>query len=192
VATKVARTRRGNIEERAGGYRVRGYAGRDPITKKRIYLKETIPAGPNAKRQAEKALTRLQNQVDERRAPRTSATLNQLLDRYFEVAVDVAPSTRSDYMSKANKHIRPILGSTPIARIETHALESLRADLRKCMDHCRGRNYIQHRAAQPHVCDEHGAAGPCEPFDPHCRKCSRMCKPHQCRPYQASRRPCRS
>jgi len=186
VATKLARARRGNIEARGGGYRVRVYAGVDPVTKKETYLKETIPAGRNAKRQAEKALTRLQNQVDERRAPRSSATLDQLLDRYFEVWVDVAPGTLSEYISKANKHIRPILGSTPIARLETHTLESLYADLRKCTDHCHGRKYIQHRTDRPHVCDEHGDGGPCEPLDPKCRRCRRMCKPHQCKPYQAS------
>ena len=112
VATRTHRARRGNIEARGGGYRVRVYAGVDPVTKNEIYLKDTIPAGPNPKRQAEKAFTRLQNQVDERRAPRTSATLDKLLDRYFKVGLDVAPSTRRDYISKANRHIRPVLGST--------------------------------------------------------------------------------
>ncbi|MEV0290649.1 tyrosine-type recombinase/integrase [Kribbella sp. NPDC050820] len=186
MATKSARKHRGNIEERGGAYRVRVYAGVDPVTKKPVYLRETIAAGPDAKRKAEKALTRLQNQVDERRAPRTSATLNQLLDRYFEVGLDVAPGTRRDYASKASKHIRPILGSTPIARIQADTLESLYADLRRCRDHCHGRDYIQHRTTHPHVCDEHGASGSCEPFDPACRRCKRMCKPHECRPYKAS------
>ncbi|MFG1820401.1 tyrosine-type recombinase/integrase [Kribbella sp. NPDC049174] len=186
MATNSARKQRGNIEERGGAYRVRVYAGVDPVTKKTVYLRETIAAGPDAKRKAEKALTRLQNQVDERRAPRTSATVNQLLDRYFEVGLDVAPGTRRDYASKASKHIRPILGSTPIARIQADTLESLYADLRRCRDHCNGRDYIQHRTEHPHVCDEHGAAGPCEPFNPSCRRCGRMCKPHQCKPYKAS------
>jgi len=149
-------------------------------------LRETIPAGPNAKRQAEKALTRLQNQVDEKRAPRTSATLDQLLDRYLDVGVDVDPNTRGDYISKANKHIRPFLGSVAVARIEADTLESLYADLRRCKDHCQGRQYVQHRSVHEHVCDEHGVRGPCEPLDPNCRKCKRMCKPHQCRPYNAS------
>jgi hypothetical protein len=118
--------RRGNIEPRAGGYRVRVYAGIDPVTKKQIYLRETIPAGPNAKREAEKAVRRLQHQVDDDRAPRTSASLNQLLDRYFDVGVtNVAPRTRREYMSKASKHIRPFLGTTPISKIDVYALESL-------------------------------------------------------------------
>lgn len=186
MTANTARKQRGNIEERGGAYRVRVYAGVDPVTKKPLYLRETIAAGPDAKRKAEKALTRLQNQVDERRAPRTSATLDQLLDRYLEAGLEVAPGTRRDYASKASKHIRPILGSTPIARIQADTLESLYADLRRCRDHCNGRDYIQHRTEQPHACDEHGASGPCEPFNPECRRCKRMCKPHQCRPYKAS------
>lgn len=131
MTANTARKQRGNIEERGGAYRVRVYAGVDPVTKKPLYLRETIAAGPDAKRKAEKALTRLQNQVDERRAPRTSATLDQLLDRYLEVGLEVAPGTRRDYASKASKHIRPILGSTPIARIQADTLESLYADLRR-------------------------------------------------------------
>jgi hypothetical protein len=63
---------------------VRVYAGLDPLTKKWHYLVETVPAGPNAARQAEKTRTRLLAQVDERRNPRTKATLNQLLDRWLE------------------------------------------------------------------------------------------------------------
>ena len=91
----------------SGALRVRVYAGIDPVSKKRHYLVDTVPAGPSAGRDAERVRTRLLNQVDERRAPRTSATLDQLLDRYFEVGLDVAPSTRRDYISKANRHIRP-------------------------------------------------------------------------------------
>lgn len=60
MATSSARTTRGNIKARGGGYRVRVYAGTGPITKKSVYLRETIPAGPDAKRQAERTLTRLQ------------------------------------------------------------------------------------------------------------------------------------
>jgi hypothetical protein len=113
VTANRARKQRGNIEVRGGAYRLRVYAGVDPVTKKPLYLRETIAAGPDAKRKAEKALTRLQNQVDERRAPRTSATLDQLLDRYLEVGLEVAPGTRRDYASKPSKHIRPAAECRP-------------------------------------------------------------------------------
>jgi len=64
------------------------------VSKKRHYLVETVQAGPTAANEAEKVRTRLLNQVDERRNPRTKATLNQLLDRWLEV-VELEPTTRS-------------------------------------------------------------------------------------------------
>jgi len=50
-----------------------------------MYLREVIPPGPRAAREAEKAARRLGTQLDERRSPRTSATVSQMLDKYFEV-----------------------------------------------------------------------------------------------------------
>jgi integrase len=44
-------------------------------------------------------LTRLLNQVDERRNPPTSATVNQLIDRWLEV-IHVEPRTRAGYVGK--------------------------------------------------------------------------------------------
>jgi hypothetical protein len=73
---------------------VRVYAGIDPVSKKRHDLVETVPAGPSAAREAERVRTRLLNQVDERRNPRTKATLNQLLDRWLEV-VELETTTRN-------------------------------------------------------------------------------------------------
>jgi integrase len=83
AAAKSPRRRdRGRIETLpSGSRRVQVYAGRDKLTKKRHYLTETIPAGPTARKQAEKARTRLLAQVDERRNSRTRATVNQLMDR---------------------------------------------------------------------------------------------------------------
>jgi hypothetical protein len=56
-------------------------------------LTETIQPGPHAQREAQKALTRLLSQVDERRNPRTRATVSQLMARYLEV-IDIEPTTR--------------------------------------------------------------------------------------------------
>jgi hypothetical protein len=49
------------------------YGGTDPLTVRRHYLRESIPAGPNA--EAQNALRRLGTQVDERRNLRTNATV---------------------------------------------------------------------------------------------------------------------
>ena len=61
------------------------YAGADPVTGRRHDLVEVIPAGPRAATLAEEARTRLLSQVDEKRQPRTNATVNQLLGRHFEM-----------------------------------------------------------------------------------------------------------
>jgi hypothetical protein len=72
---------------------VRVYAGADPLTGKRHNLDELVQPGPRAKAEAEKVRTRLLNQLDECRNPRTRATVNQLMDRYLEVLV-VGETTR--------------------------------------------------------------------------------------------------
>jgi hypothetical protein len=100
---------RGGIETLpSGALRVMVYAGIDPVSGKRHYLREVIPAGPKAAAEAEKALRRLANQVDEKQNPRTSATLDQLLDRYLE-ALDVGISTKQMYTKYLEKHVCPFL-----------------------------------------------------------------------------------
>lgn len=67
---------RGTIDELpSGALRVRVYAGTDPVTGRRRDLVELIPPDPKAGRLAEAARTRLLNQVDEQRQPRTNTTV---------------------------------------------------------------------------------------------------------------------
>jgi integrase len=159
-----AKRQRGEVEELpSGSLRVKVYAGIDPITKKRHYLTETIPAGPTARKEAEKVRTRFLSQVDDRRNPRTRATVDQLLDRWLEV-LDVEASTRQGYVRKLNKHVRPLLGKLPVGRLDAETLESFYAVLRKCRDHCGGtRKVVEHRKAGAHDCTD-------------------KCRPHECKP----------
>jgi integrase len=140
---------------------VRVYAGVDPVSKKN-YLVETVPAGPKAAREAEKVRTRLLNQVDEKRNPRTNATVNQLMDRYMEL-LDVEPTTRGTYDGYIRNHIRPLLGELGVGRLDGETLDSFYAVLRACRAHCRGRKYTKHRTDGEHECDG-------------------RCRPHACRP----------
>jgi hypothetical protein len=147
--------------------RVTVYAGEDPLTGKRIDLSETVPAGTNAAKEAEKVRVRLLNQVDEQRNPRTSATMNQLMDRYREV-IDVDRTTRKGYESRINSHIRPLLGHLPVARVNGEMLDSFFTVLRTCRTHCGGtRRTIDHRTDREHACDQ-------------------RCRPHVCRPLSTS------
>jgi integrase len=88
---------RGSIERLpSGSLRVKVYAGVDPVSGRRHDLSETIPPGPKAEREAQRAMTRLLNQLDEKRNQRTRATVNQLIDRYLEV-LDIEETTRTTY-----------------------------------------------------------------------------------------------
>lgn len=76
-STGRGRTRqRGSVKELpSGALRVSVYAGYDPLTGRRHYLKEIVPAGPKAAAEADKVMRRLAGEVDELRNPRTNATL---------------------------------------------------------------------------------------------------------------------
>ena len=116
IANGRRKRNRGEVETLASGpLRVKVYAGVDPITKRRHYLTETIPAGPTAHREAEKARTRLLAQVDEKRNPRTRATLNQLLDRWLDVA-ELESTTRRNYINKLERCAGTNSGSSMMLR----------------------------------------------------------------------------
>jgi integrase len=161
------RRQRGEIEALpSGSMRVKVYAGIDPLTDKRHYLTEVIPAGPTARKEAEKARTRLVNQVNEQRNPRTKATVDQLMDRYLEL-LNVDATTRRSYEGYIRNHIRPLLGELPVGRLVGETLDSFYLILRTCRAHCSGRPFLEHRSQGEHDCDE-------------------RCKPHICRPLATS------
>lgn len=149
----------------SGALRVRVFAGRDPVTNRDHYVSRTVPPGKNAAREAERVRVRLLSQVDDGRSPRTTATVNQLLDRWLEL-VEVERTTRAGYVGKIDKHVRPTLGEVQVGRLNAEMIDSLYSQLRRCRQHCRGRPYTEHRVAGDHKCDG-------------------RCRPHECVPLSA-------
>jgi integrase len=144
-ATRARKRLRGEVEALpSGSLRVRVYAGIDPITKKRHYLVETVPAGPKAEAQAEKVRTRLLSEVDDKRSSRTNATVDQLLDRYLDV-LKVEDTTRTGYERLIRLYIRPVLGDVPIGRVTGETVDSFYAQLRRCRARCRGNAALDHQ-----------------------------------------------
>jgi hypothetical protein len=134
-----AKRPRGEIEPLpSGSLRVKVYAGIDPVSKTRMYLRETVPAGPKAEREAEKVLTRFLNEVYERRNPRTDATVEQLIDRHLADA-KLGFKTRKNYRSQADKHIVPCIGQQKVRAVDAAITDSFYSELRRCRDHCDGR-----------------------------------------------------
>ncbi|USX49462.1 tyrosine-type recombinase/integrase [Lentzea sp. HUAS12] len=160
---------RGEIEPLpSGSLRVKVYAGIDPISGRRHYIYETIPAGPDAAKKAEKARTRIINEIDEQRNSTTNATVNRLMDRYLEL-LDVDKKTRKSYEGYIRNHIRPILGKLQVGRLNGETLDSFYSVLRRCRAHCDGRPFIEkHKTTDAHDCAE------------------QQCTPHVCRPLAKS------
>jgi integrase len=157
------RRQRGSIDELpSGALRVRVYAGVDPVTRRRHDLIEIISAGPGAERRAEQARVRLLAEIQERRNPRTSATVDQLLDQYLALH-NGGKTTLSTYRMYADKHIRPFIGHVKVGALEADVVDSLYAELRRCREHCNGRQFVEHHTKNEHDCNQ-------------------RCGPHQCKP----------
>jgi integrase len=107
---------RGSIRERGATLQVRVFAGYDAVTGKQRYLTESI-AGTDraARRRAEKALTRLQAQVDKQRAPETSVSLARALDEWLATN-EIEDTTRRTYVGYIERTIKPAIGAQPIDR----------------------------------------------------------------------------
>lgn len=155
---------RGSVEERPGGsLRVRVYAGTDPLTGKEHYLREVIENTPDKWQRAEAARTKLLNQVDERKHPRTSATIQQLLDKHLP-KLHIEETTRRTYRRYIKKHVLPLIGETKLADVDAELLDSYYAELLRCRNHCVNPRQIEHRADDPHDCDARCKTHSCEPL----------------------------
>ncbi|GAA1335383.1 tyrosine-type recombinase/integrase [Saccharothrix algeriensis] len=165
-ARKTTRQRGEILPLPSGSLKVRVYAGIDPLTGKRNYLTHTVPhTAPNPEREAERVRTRLLNQVDERRAPRTKATVNMLFDKYEETLDQaVERTTAIGYRRNIRLHIRPLLGHLQIGKaLNGETFDSFDAILKQCSLHCGGRgDFIEHRKSGEH-------------------KCTDKCRRHKCR-----------
>ncbi|RZT88803.1 site-specific recombinase XerD [Pseudonocardia sediminis] len=161
------RRAKGSVETLpSGALRVRVYAGIDPVTGRRHYLTEQVPAGRNAEREAEAVRARLVAEVAERRNPRTRATVAELLERYL-AQFDGSPNTLRYYEGLARNHIGPLIGRVAVGQVDAEILDSLYAELRRCRKHCTGRGGVDHRTDGDHECDD-------------------RCRPHRCRPLGVS------
>ncbi|WP_142003372.1 site-specific integrase [Amycolatopsis cihanbeyliensis] len=160
---------RGRIEERASSLRVVVYAGADPVTGRRSYLREKVDGTDKAAyRQAEKVLNKLLTKVNEQRAPSSSATLSYAIDEWLRTT-ELEDSTRNAYVGYIERVIKPTLGDMAVNKIGVRELENLYATLRRCRARCDGKPFIEkHNAEGEHDCVES------------------QCEPHGCRPMAAS------
>ncbi|HTK67517.1 MAG TPA: tyrosine-type recombinase/integrase [Pseudonocardia sp.] len=183
------RRTRGSIDQRGNSFRVRVYAGDDPLTGRALYLTESAPS----EREAEKLRIKLLADIDAKRNNRTRATLGTAIDKWLSIH-EVEATTLEGYRGYIERVIRPALGSAPISDVTVQVLEELYGDLRRCSKRCRrGAPAVDHRTAMPHECRvvKHKRP-PGRPRVGAVHDCSVAgctvveCPPHVCRPMGAS------
>jgi integrase len=128
------RRKRGYVEQRSSGHRrAVVYAGVDPLTGRERRIRESAAT----RREAEKALTRLQNQVDEKRHPRSGVTVGELLEQWTEVSRHET-STAERYADLIRVYLQPTFGSMPAGKLDAELLERFYGRLLRCRTLCSG------------------------------------------------------
>lgn len=151
---------KGHIERLpSGSYRVKVYAGTDPVTRRPRRLTETY----KTETKATQALGRLLADAEAERAPDQSATLTYLLDRYLEVT-DLALSTRDANRGYIERTIKPALGYVLVRKLRPDMLDTLYSHLRRCGKLCDGKVDVDHRTKMKHTCDGRCTPHACKPM----------------------------
>jgi integrase len=160
--------KRGEIEERNGSLRVKVYAGLDPVTGKRVYLRKKIAGTDKAAYQeAEKELNDLLSQVNKQRSAPSTVRLSYALDEWMRVS-EHEDTTADGYRGYIERTIKPVLGGLAVNKITARTLESFYAELRRCRTRCDGFPAVEHKKSGEHDCAE------------------AKCKVHECKPLSAS------
>ena len=164
---------RGSIEERGPGkYRVRVYAGKDAVTRKAVYLIETVDSWTAAQRKR----TEFLRKVDEGKAAKTKVRFGYVLDQYLESrASELAEGTLTSYRQQIRDYLKPEFGELTLPEIDRHLVqraEKLYADLAVCSRRCRGREFTEHhRSGQGNSVILTDLSG---------HRCGKRCGPHRC------------
>ncbi len=119
---------RGHLRRRGDAWELRAFAGRDPVSGRKIYRTRSFHGG---RRQAEDALGKFVQEVaGDGRATR-DATVGDLVAKWFELAkADLSPSTVRGYERTIRRYIVPTLGGIALARLRVSELDQLYAELR--------------------------------------------------------------
>jgi integrase len=112
---------KGSIRRRGDSWEMRVYVGVDAVTGKRRYATRSMRGG---KREAQRALAEFVTEAHRGRLVRTSATVGELLEAWFDHATrDFSPTTIVETRGFIDRNLAPALGHVPLNRLKAADLD---------------------------------------------------------------------
>jgi integrase len=113
---------KGFMRLRGASWELRVYLGHDPLTGKKRYATRTVRGG---KREAQRALAEMVTEAERGLTARTTATVGELLETWFEFAApDFSPKTVKETRGYIDRSLMPALGSKSLARLKPAELDA--------------------------------------------------------------------
>jgi integrase len=112
---------KGFIRQRGDAWELRVYLGNDPVTGKQRYASRTVRGG---KREAQRVLNEMVSEAERGLAVRSSATVGELLEAWFEMAKgDFSPSTVKETRGFIDRNLLPRLAAVPLSKLKASDLD---------------------------------------------------------------------
>ncbi len=113
---------KGLIRQRGASWELRVYLGHDPLTGKKRYVTRTVRGG---KREAQTALAEMVTEAERGLTVRTTATVGELLEAWFEFATpDFSPKTVKETRGYIDRSLMPALGTWSLAKLKPADLDA--------------------------------------------------------------------
>lgn len=113
---------KGSMRKRGESWELRVFLGYDPVTGKQRYTTRTLRTG---KREAQRSLAEMVVEAERGLTSRTTATVGQLLETWFEFAApDFSPKTVKETRGYIDRSLLPTLGSKSLAKLKPAELDA--------------------------------------------------------------------
>ena len=119
---------KGFMRQRGASWELRVFLGYDPVTGKQRYSYRTVHGG---KRDAQRALAEMITEADKGLVARTNATVEDLLEAWFELAAaDFSPTTVKETRGYMDRSLLPMLGHRQLAKLKPAEIDAFYQRLR--------------------------------------------------------------
>jgi len=119
---------KGFMRQRGSSWELRVFLGYDPTTGKQRYATRTVRGG---KRDAQRALAEMVTEAERGLTPRSTSTVGELLEAWFEMAAaDFSPTTVKETRGFIDRSLLPAFGGRKLAKLNPADIDAFYQQLR--------------------------------------------------------------